>query len=63
LYRAAHFLKVIPLRKALAAALACRVFFEKTPSGYSLKKEELKVKGELSSKDTNEYRERFPFMN
>ena len=35
LYRAVHFLKILSMRKCLAAVLACKVYFDKAPLAYA----------------------------
>lgn len=63
LYRAVHYLKIYPLRKCLAAVMACRVFIEPTLENYNKKKDEIGLKEELTTEKSKEYKERFPFMN
>jgi len=38
LYKAAHFLKIVPLRKSIAAVVATRVFIRPTLEEYNQKK-------------------------
>ena len=65
LYRAVHFLKIYPLRRAIAAVVATRVYIQPTLEDYNNKKEELKLgkEKELNTEISKEYKERFPFMN
>ena len=35
LYRAVHFMKIPSMRRCLAAVIACKVYFDKTPSAYA----------------------------
>lgn len=63
LYRAAHFLKITPLRKSIAAVIASRVYIQPTLEDYNNKKAEIKLEKELNTEISKEYKERFPFMN
>lgn len=63
LYRAAHFLKITPLRKSIAAVVASRVHIQPTLEAYNEKKAEIKLEKELNTEISKEYKERFPFMN
>lgn len=63
LYRAVHFLKIYPLRRAIAAVVATRVYIQPTLEDYNNKKTELKLEKELNTDISKEYKERFPFMN
>lgn len=62
LYRAIHYLKITPLRKCVAAVLATKVHFTDS-KGYIEKKEELKLKRDVTHAEIKQNRERFPFMN
>jgi hypothetical protein len=63
-YRIVHYLKIHPLRKLMAAFLACKVFFDgKNLKSYQDRKKELGIQGELTFTESKSYRERFPFMN
>jgi len=44
LYRAAHFLKIAGLRKAISATLATKVYVKPTLEDFKLKMQELGVK-------------------
>ena len=63
LYRAAHFLKIPAMRRVIAAVVASRVYFDRTPSAYAAKKASLGVHSELTHDDVQDFRQRFPFMN
>lgn len=63
LYRATHFLKIYPLRRAISAVVATRVHIQPTLDDYNNKKKELGLKVELNTEISKEYKERFPFMN
>lgn len=63
LYRAVHFLKIYPLRRAIAAVVATRVHIQPTLDDYNSKKAELKLVKELNTETSKDYKERFPFMN
>jgi hypothetical protein len=49
LYRAAHYLKITPLRKCISAVIASRVFIQPTLDDYNKKKTELKLVKELNT--------------
>ena len=44
LYKATSFLDICPLKKCIAAVMACRVFIRQGPEPYLKKKEELDLK-------------------
>ncbi len=49
LYRAVHYLKIYPLRRCIAAVMACRVHIEPTLEMYNKKKAEIGLKEELTT--------------
>lgn len=49
LYRAVHYLKIYPLRRSIAAVMACRVHIEPTLENYHKKKNEIGLKVELTT--------------
>lgn len=63
LYRAVHYLKIYPLRRCIAAVMACRVYIEPTLENYHKKKDEIGLKNELTTEKSKEYKDRFPFIN
>lgn len=63
LYRAVHYLKIYPLRRSIAAVMACRVHIEPTLENYNKKKAEIGLVSELTTEKSKEYKDRFPFIN
>lgn len=49
LFRAAHYLKIVPLRKCVAAVAACKVWIEPTLEHYNQKRKEINLTEELTT--------------
>lgn len=63
LYKTAHRLQVIGLKKAIAVFLACKVYIPLDVIALNKKKEELGVKNELTTEMSAKYRANYAFLS
>lgn len=62
-YRAAHFMKVTDLKRAISLYFACRVYMRPTMAEFQSASRRLEIKTRLTGEKVREYQERFPFIN
>lgn len=63
LYKAAHFMKITDLKRAISLYFACKVYMRPTMAEFHSTSKRLDIKTRLTGEKIRQYQERFPFIN